>query len=497
MSNFLLKQLPALYYVMPLITSLLIVIFRNLKFARAAFVTSTAISLFLSISGLLNYRAIVRYVFGDFNKNIGIEFIYDNSAAVSLVFLSAIFWFFSFFASNAIQSKIEVNLSNKRQNLLYSLFLFLQAALGGLILTNDLFNIFVLIEISSLSTYALLAISSNKKSIIGAFEYLLLGTLGATIILLGIGLILSITGSLNISIINDIFLNNYQIVTKFKNILSISIILIIFGCLIKIGLFPLYYWQVRAYIFSSPVMASILMCSSSFIYTNLVIKIICRFNNFDFRDFNYYIAIIFPALANVLIGTFLAYKSKLLRNIIIYSSLSSAGYCLLLWPFTDPTSFGLVQTMVMYDSTVKLGLMFFIVALGYEEIDLPVAVLKGLVKKNRIIGIAYILLLMHSASMPLTLGFINKLNLMQFILYQYQYLILLVILLCSMASIIYHFNLVILCLRDPDDVSLKIDTKAAVGFILIVAILCFFIFYYSDLLVVWQNIFSEYDDVSY
>ena len=103
----------------------------------------------------------------------------------------------------------------------------------GIISTNDLFNLQVFIEISSLSTYVLMSTGGNPSAVIGAFDYLMRGTIGATLILIVIDFILNQTGSLNISDIHQRLNGLYD-----PKIVIAAINFVLIGVLLKIAFFP-------------------------------------------------------------------------------------------------------------------------------------------------------------------------------------------------------------------------------------------------------------------
>ena len=81
----------------------------------------------------------------------------------------------------------------------YSLLLLLIAGANGVVLAGDLFNLYVLMEIAAVATYALVAYNGDHEGLEGAFKYAVLGTLSSSIILLGIAIVYGITGTLNMA----------------------------------------------------------------------------------------------------------------------------------------------------------------------------------------------------------------------------------------------------------------------------------------------------------
>ncbi len=120
-------------------------------------------------------------------------------------------------------------------------FLLHLTGLCGVIITGDAFNIFVFVEIASLSSYAMISASRDRRALLAAFRYLILGTVGATFILIGIGLLYAMTGTLNIADMAE----RIKDVQDTRTIVSAFAFFTV-GVCIKFGLFPLHYWLPNA-----------------------------------------------------------------------------------------------------------------------------------------------------------------------------------------------------------------------------------------------------------
>jgi len=127
-----------------------------------------------------------------------------------------------------------------REPVYYACALLLISGLMGIALTADLFNLFVHLEVASLAGYALVA-GGRKPAIRAAMDYLIIGTIGASMYLLGVAFIYASTGTLNMAEVaallaeSDVRLN------------VIGLLLITVGLAVKMGLFPLHTWMPAAY----------------------------------------------------------------------------------------------------------------------------------------------------------------------------------------------------------------------------------------------------------
>ena len=141
--------------------------------------------------------------------------------------------------------------SGPRGNAFYSGYLLLTGGLMGVALTGDLFNLFVFLEISGLTTYALVASGQSATSAVAALKYLVLGTTGASMYLVGVGYIFVRTGALNMVDVSRT-LNDPTLVGVEGGLYSDPLIVAAF-CFVAVGLatkaavFPLHTWQPDAY----------------------------------------------------------------------------------------------------------------------------------------------------------------------------------------------------------------------------------------------------------
>ena len=125
----------------------------------------------------------------------GIELRVDAFSAIVLLIVSGA----SFVSLLAGRSSLAADVDAERQPLFYAAWLLALAGLNGIVVSADAFNIFVFMEISSLASYILVAGGRDRRALPAAFKYLIMGTIGATFYLIGVGLIYLMTGTLNLA----------------------------------------------------------------------------------------------------------------------------------------------------------------------------------------------------------------------------------------------------------------------------------------------------------
>ncbi|MEK6733907.1 MAG: proton-conducting transporter membrane subunit, partial [Pseudomonadota bacterium] len=152
-------------------------------FANIIMIVSFAISLMLFKASL--GADIITYNLGGWNAQIGIEYRLDrlNSFFILLVSFIAMLNLFG------MRGLAEFEITLDKTNIFFGLYLIAIVGLFGILISNDIFNIYVLLEVNAIASYALVASGQNKISKKAAFEYLIFGTIGSTLILFGIGFI--------------------------------------------------------------------------------------------------------------------------------------------------------------------------------------------------------------------------------------------------------------------------------------------------------------------
>lgn len=233
-------QLPAIIVVFPLLISFLIFV-SGWFFKKAAFplaIAAVAVSLASSIGILQRVleQGMFQYLLGGWQPPWGIEYRIDHLNAIMLVLVSLISLLVAVHARKSVAKELPEKIT-----LFWSLFILLLTGLLGICITGDLFNLFVMLEVTSLAGYALIAIG-EKEALYAAFKYLIIGTVGACFYLLGVGYLYIATGSLNMADLSQILPDLYQS----KTIIAGFVFLMI-GLGIKMAIFPMHVWLPGAY----------------------------------------------------------------------------------------------------------------------------------------------------------------------------------------------------------------------------------------------------------
>jgi multicomponent Na+:H+ antiporter subunit D len=394
------NQIPAILVVMPMVVGALIILFSSERVSRVIFlITNIGLSA-VSFYAIIRVNASKDYIFGDWPNNIGIELKYDIFSAYSTFLLFFIFTIFAISNFNILRKKVNSYIRSDRSHIIYSLMLFIECGLAGLILTNDIFNFYVFLEISALTTYPLMIIGSDKKRYIYAFEYLMIGTLAATVILLSIGFIFSQVGSLNLDEIKKFY------ASKPENLRAVISFLIL-GILTKLAIFPVQGWKINSYRSISSNILGFFIATSTIAFVCVLVKF-----NFLYQSDPKLINFIYMISALcMLFGSYFALQETDFIKIILLTSVTSAGIYLAIVPFVSQKQiFALMQLMVI-DSLIKMSLVLVLPVLNKE--NFTIKYFNNLYAQSPAVCFIFSLLFLNAASLPPSIYFFNKITILQ------------------------------------------------------------------------------------
>jgi multicomponent Na+:H+ antiporter subunit D len=204
----------------------------------------------------------------------------------------------------------------------YTLFLLMLAGMNGVIITGDLFNLFVFLEVASIASYALVAFGTGKHELEAAFKYAVMGSLGSLLILLGIGFLYSYTSTLNMADMAE----KLQMLGDSRITLT-ALVMFLMGFGLKAAIVPFHAWLPDAHP-SAPAPISAML--SGVLIKALGIYAICRllFNVFGMTPQISSVLMILAAIS-MGVGAVLALKQWDMKRLLAYSSISQVGFILL------------------------------------------------------------------------------------------------------------------------------------------------------------------------
>ncbi|MYL68227.1 proton-conducting transporter transmembrane domain-containing protein [Halorubrum distributum] len=254
------------------------------------------------------------HALGGFLPPVGIELVADRLTVAVLLLVAAV----------SVATLAFARVAGPRGNPFYSAYLLLVGGLVGMTLTGDLFNLFVFLEITGLTTYALIASDRSGASAYASLKYLVVGTVGASLYLLGVGYVFLATGTLNMLDVQA------QIVAQAgygDPLVRASYAFIVTGLALKIAIFPVHSWQPDAYQRAPDSVTTIVAALVSTTSAYALIRVTYTVFTVDFLAANEGIAtaLLVVSTVSIVAGSALAAMQSNLKRMFAYSSVAQFG----------------------------------------------------------------------------------------------------------------------------------------------------------------------------
>lgn len=317
-------HLPALQVLVPMLLAPLVILLRprGLAWAAAAAVSLMAFAIAVNLTMGVMGGGLYPYEMGSWPAPYGIALQVDAFSALLLLVITAA----SSIALLACRSSLDSEIEATRQPMFYSAWLLVVAGLCGIVVAADAFNIFVFMEISSLASYVLVAGGPDRRALPAVFKYLIMGTIGATFYLIGIGLIYMMTGTLNLA---DMELRIQEVADQRPILVAAGFITV--GLALKAAVFPLHVWLPNAYTYA-PNAVTVFLAASA---TKVSLYVLMRFDFVVFQqnlighEFQFAAFLMPLAVLAILVGSAVAIFEPNLKRLFAYSSVAQIGYILL------------------------------------------------------------------------------------------------------------------------------------------------------------------------
>ncbi len=341
-------HLPALIALTFVLFSVLIPAFGLWKseLSQPLAVVGSGLAAVLSLYGFISYLSTgsIRYFFGGWEPPVGIEFVYDGLSGFFILVINVV----AFFAI-VHSRKLSMLEFPGKQMPYYALAMLALLGFNGMIMTGDLFNLYVFLEISSLASYALLAIGS-KAAPFSAFRYLIIGTGGGTLYLLGIGFLYTVTGTLNIidmASMLPVYATNSSVVA--------AMVLMVVGIGVKAALFPMHGWLPDAYTHSATSSTTLIAPIGTKVAAYILFRVIFYLYGVDYTDAVAPITMVIGVLAaiGILYGSIMAIAQNELKRMLAYSSVSQIGYIIMGLALANPWGFAGALLHVLNHAIMK------------------------------------------------------------------------------------------------------------------------------------------------
>ena len=431
------EHLPILMVVIPMIAAVLCSIMPSGRWAWLITVSSS-IAIFTGALGLLaltQSQEVISYAIGGWEAPWGIEYRIDTVNAMLLVIISGISTIVGFYAYASVNQEIQPDL----QKFFYSAYLLCVTGLLGISATADAFNVFVFLEISSLATYALVAMGKDRRALTAAYRYLIMGTIGATFILLGIGFMYIMTGTLNMA---DLAAKIPE-VAHTKTIRAACAFLTV-GLGIKMAIFPLHRWMPNAYSFAPSAVSALISGTA----TKVALYLLLRFfysifgPTLSFSEMNLDRILIPLSLVAIVAASITAIYKLNLKRLLAYSSVAQIGYITLCFSLYSQNGLTAGLLHMFNHALIKCSLFMVAGCIMYRLGTARISEMHGLAKEMPWTFAAFALSGLSIIGVPLTVGFVSKWHLLIALHAEGYYAVMVLMLITSLLAVIYIWKVI-------------------------------------------------------
>ena len=396
-------HLPVLQIILPLVAAPLCLLLRPQRLLWP-FVVAVGWGT-LALAGLLLQQILsygpISYALGGWSAPWGIEYRVDVLNAYLILLVALIGAVVLTYAPASAAHEVEA----ERRSYFCAIFLLCLAGLLGIAITGDVFNVFVFMEISSLSAYGLISLGRDRRALMATYNYLILGTIGATFILIGIGLMYAMTGTLNMADLAT----RIEAVAHTRTIQT-AFAFISVGFTLKMALFPLHIWLPNAYTYAPSAVTAFIAATSTKIAVYAFLRFVFTIFGADFAFGTMHLDVLLLPL--VLLGIFIAsavavYQTDL-KRLLAYSSVAQIGYIMLGISLGSAT--GLTAGIVhLFNHALMKAALFLAAGCIFLRVhSLQLADLSGLGKRLPLTSCAFVIAGLGLIGVPFTVGFISK-----------------------------------------------------------------------------------------
>lgn len=439
--NFLVDDAPALVVVLPLIVSAIIAFMPSSKWPWIISMITLVVHLFISFEllSMVQISGVILYEFGNWQPPWGIAFKIDGINIGLQIIFSSFVLITTFYSRKIFLSEIHPEDSGKA----YSLWLLAVGSLNGIILTNDIFNLFVFLEISALSSISLIALGAgmNRRALLAAFNYLIIGAIGATFYVIGVGFAYSMTGTLNMS---DLVVQLSQYSSGQLAIFAgMSFMLI--GLMVKSAVFPLHLWLPAAYSYSPSAVSTLFAALA----TKAILYFFVRLIYEVFRIYDHYLVIFLDyvlmplSVTAIFVGTVIAIYQEDIKKLLAFSSIAQIGYITLAFSLNEQSGITAGFIHIFNHALIKGGLFM---AIGYFAIvsqdRVTLSSISGYGQKYPITSFALLICGVSLIGIPLTNGFVSKLYLFQALYFNQMFITIALVAISSALAVIYFWKII-------------------------------------------------------
>jgi multicomponent Na+:H+ antiporter subunit D len=431
------SQLSILVVVIPLLFALItpVVGWWRREWAHPLVVVALALSLISSIG--VGYNVVVDgplvYYLGGWDPPWGIEYRIDHLGA----FMTLILTFVSLMAAIYSKRSVERELPGREPSF-YCVFLLLITGLLGIVVTGDMFNLYVFLEIASLAAYALIA-TGEERAAFSAFRYVIVGTIGACFYLLGVGYLYIVTGTLNMADLSQILPELHH-----SRVVLVAFGFLLIGIAMKMALFPLHVWLPDSYTYApsavSALVAPLMTKVGAYVMIRIMFSIFGPVFSVEIVPTTTLLAPI--AAIAILVGCFMALAQVDLKRMLSYILVAEVGYIALGVGLANRNGLTGAILHILNDAFMMACLFFAVGAVVYKTGTRNIDQLRYLHRKMPLTMGALVVAGLSVMGVPPLCGFFSKWYLILGAIDGGQWLFVAVLLASSLLSAILFFRVI-------------------------------------------------------
>lgn len=386
----------------------------------------------------------IRYEMGNWGQQIGIHYYVDGLNAFVLTAVSGLGTVLSIYAGASVAREVP----EEKHGIFYCLATLFLVGLGGMALTGDAFNLYVFIEITSLTSYGLIAMGRRRQALVAALNYLLIGTVGATFVLLGIGYLYMATGTLDMMAIKAI-LADPAVTMNGKPLIDTTVIrtataMFAVGLSIKVALFPLHGWLPPAYSQAPSAVTALIAGTATKVSAYVIARFLFTVFTPEYLGHQVPVTqvVTFFAAVAIIAGPVLALAQTDVKRILAYSSIGQIGYIILGITLVDPDALTGAMFQIANHAALKACLFCGAGAVAYRIGVCHLDHLNGMAKRMPWTAATMTIAAASLIGVPLTGGFLAKWYLAWGAINQSAWFVLPAILISSLISAVYVWRIV-------------------------------------------------------
>ena len=409
MTWFLAEHYPVLVIVISMFAAFTILIagWLNKKVAFPISLATIFIQLLMALSMLKRVLAEgpIHYQLGGWAPPWGIEYVIDTFNAYVLIVILLLSFICAIYSKRSVEKELPLKIVP-----FYSVFQLLITGLCGIVVTGDIFNLYVFLEISALASYALIAVAGGR-ALKASYNYVIMGSMGACFYLLGAGFLYAVTGTLNMADLSALLPPLYG-----NRAVQAAFVFFAVGMSIKMALFPLHVWQPDAYTYAPSAVSAIIAATMSKVSVYALIRVI--FSVFTIKFLQSYggveMALCWIAAIGIIVGSVLAIQQTKLKRMLAYSSIAQIGYIVLGIGLAPISAWGLVGAIAhILNHAIMKGCLFLAAGAFIYKLNLwDIKDFEGLGKKMPFASAAFTLAAIAMIGVPPCTGFATKLFLL-------------------------------------------------------------------------------------